>query len=95
MNVFSIEKNPREVAKELAIKFKKLRNEAKLTRKELAERSGVSESSIKRFETTGLISLISLLKISQILKKLEDFQTLFKNDDANKIKELFSDKMNL
>lgn len=95
MNVFTIEKNPKEVSKELATKFHKLRKEAKLTRKELAERSGVSESSIKRFETSGLISLISLLKISQIVKKLADFDALFKNEDSKNVNELFSDKMKL
>lgn len=38
-----------------------------LRRKTLALRSGVSESSVKRFELTGDISLDSLIRISNVL----------------------------
>ena len=43
---------------------------------------GVSLGSIKRFETTGQISLESLLKIAFILDCLDDFQNIaIKKDD--------------
>ncbi len=93
MSIFSIDKTPKNVAKELASKFKGLRNKAKLSRRELAERSGVPESSIKRFETTGNVSLLSLLKISQTLKRMDDFNQLFNIDDIKDIEKLFSNKM--
>ena len=48
-----------------------------MTQKELADRTGVSLGSIKRFETTGLISLASLLEIALVLDSLTDFEALF------------------
>ncbi len=52
-------------------------NESGLTQKVLSERSGVSYGSIRRFESTGKISLTSLLKISNAIGLLEEFNTLF------------------
>ncbi len=52
---------------ELASKHKLIRKQLTLTQGELAERSGVSLGSIKRFESSGQISLESLLKLAQIL----------------------------
>ncbi len=43
-----------------------------LTQKGLAERAGVSLSSLRRFEQEGAISLESFLKLFQILGSLED-----------------------
>ncbi|MBQ7621585.1 MAG: helix-turn-helix transcriptional regulator [Candidatus Methanomethylophilaceae archaeon] len=45
---------------ELASRFKVYRKKAKLTQIQLADRSGVSYGTIKRFERTGKISLESL-----------------------------------
>lgn len=49
----------------------------KLTQIGLAEHSGVSLGTIKRFEHTGKIALESLLKIAMALSCLEDFKALF------------------
>ncbi|PHR70847.1 MAG: transcriptional regulator [Lutibacter sp.] len=95
MNNFSIQKTPKNIAKEIAAKFKKLRKQTKLSRKELAERSGVSESSIKRFETTGQIAFVSLLKVSQTIERIDDFGTIFLINDSESVIDLFSDKMKL
>jgi transcriptional regulator with XRE-family HTH domain len=51
------------------------------TQHELAQRSGVSYASVKRFEQTGDISLVHLLKLANVLNRLLEFDTLFKNDD--------------
>lgn len=51
------------------------------TQHELAQRSGVSYASVKRFEQTGDISLVHLLKLANVLNRLIEFDTLFKNDD--------------
>lgn len=48
-----------------------------LSRKTLSARSGVPESTIKRFETEGEASLDALLKISLALGCLESFDGLF------------------
>jgi transcriptional regulator with XRE-family HTH domain len=51
------------------------------TQHELAQRSGVSYASVKRFEQTGDISLVHLLKLANVLNRLTEFDVLFKNDD--------------
>lgn len=48
-----------------------------LSRKTLAERSGVTEASLKRFELTGDISMDSLLRLALAMECLSDFETLF------------------
>jgi hypothetical protein len=47
-------------------------------RKLLAKRSGVSLGSLKRFETTGQISLESLLLLADVLNRLDDFDAVLK-----------------
>jgi len=93
MGKFSVDKNPSDIMEELASKHKILRKAAGLSQSEIAERSGVSYGSIKRFETTGQISLISLLKLAAILNRLNDFDKLFEPmENLKEIEKLFSDK---
>jgi transcriptional regulator with XRE-family HTH domain len=93
MGKFGINKYPSDILEELALKHKAIRKKIKLTQGELAERSGVSLGSIKRFESTGQISLESLLKLAQILNRLKDFELVFKQEENFKeIEKLFSDK---
>ena len=47
-----------------------------LPQQELARRSGVPLSTLKRFEREGLISLDSLLRLATVLDCLEDFERL-------------------
>jgi transcriptional regulator with XRE-family HTH domain len=47
-----------------------------LTQRELATRSGVTLSSLKRFEREGLIALDSLLNLALVLDCLDDFDKL-------------------
>ena len=70
--------SPSEMAKHMAVRAKEKRLSLNLSQKSLAERSGVSYGVIKKFETTGKISLQSLLKLSLILDSLNEFETLFK-----------------
>ena len=79
MNPFSIDKNPTDIQKELAQRTRTLRKEHKMSQSELAQRANVSLGSYKRFETSGHISLDSLLKIAFILGKLNDFETVFQS----------------
>ncbi len=63
------------------------RKEIKLSQKELAQRSGVSYASIRRFESTGEISFSSLLKIASVLNALADFEKLFNTEIVSNLKE--------
>ena len=61
------EKSMEERMVDLASRFKVYRKKAKLTQLELADRSGVSYGSIKRFERTGRISLKSLWQLASAI----------------------------
>lgn len=69
--------NPNSIAIELAKRVKKLRLAANMSQQMLAEKSGVSLGSVKRFEQQGLISLQHLLHIAVALNAAEDFSNLF------------------
>jgi transcriptional regulator with XRE-family HTH domain len=73
-------KTPKDVRAAIAAQAKEKRLALNLSQKELAELSGVSLGSLKRFETTGLVSLASLLEIALVLKCLADFDALFKTE---------------
>ncbi|BFM43442.1 helix-turn-helix transcriptional regulator [Flavobacterium sp. CFS9] len=90
MKNYSINKIPSQVQSELAGRFKKFRKSKKIAQSELANKSGVSLGSIKRFEQTGQISLESLLKLAHLFDRLEDFNSIFKIDaDLKEIEKLF------
>ncbi len=74
-------KNPQDVMKELRVKFKKKRLAISYTQKECAMRSGVSLGSLKRFESSGQISLESLLKLAFVLECLGDFSSLCEKEE--------------
>ncbi len=63
------------------------RKDLKLSQKELAERSGVSYASIRRFENNGEISFTSLLKIADALQSLNEFTTLFSKKIITDLKD--------
>jgi transcriptional regulator with XRE-family HTH domain len=70
----------RDVQRELASRFKSRRLALNLTQEGLAARAGVSWSSLKRFEYTGLISLGALLKLALVLECLDDFGRVCADD---------------
>ncbi|HZY73236.1 MAG TPA: helix-turn-helix transcriptional regulator [Edaphobacter sp.] len=65
-----------EVQTGIAGRFKARRLAKNLTQRELATRSGVTWSSLKRFEREGLIALDSLLNLALVLDCLDDFDKL-------------------
>jgi len=79
--------------KELAVKTQQLRKNNGISQLELSKRSGVSYGSFKRFETSGQISLESLLKLAYFFDRLDDFTSVFQIDaDLEKVEKLFSYK---
>jgi transcriptional regulator with XRE-family HTH domain len=59
-------------------RFRLRRKELKLSQQNLAKRSGVSYGSIRRFESSGEVSLTSLLRMSQAMGLIDEFDPLFK-----------------
>ncbi len=91
MNPYSLSKYPSDMLLELAQKAKKLRKSKKMSQADLSKRANLSLGSLKRFEQTGQISLESLLKISFILGRLEEFDLLFKRNEMEEIEKLFKE----
>ena len=69
-------------------RMKVRRRAMKVSQQKLARRSGVSYASIRRFETTGEIAFLSLLKIALALDCLEDFTSLFHKPEPQNLKDL-------
>jgi transcriptional regulator with XRE-family HTH domain len=77
----------------MAKRHKMLRKQAGFTQSELARRSGVSLGSLKRFETSGQISIQSLFLLIEVLGRIDDFDTILNPIENMKVIErLFSDK---
>ena len=79
---------PQEVQHGLASRFKARRLALNLTQQGLAQRSGVSWGSLKRFERTGLIALDSLLRLALVLDCLTDFDLLCVGASVGEVKSL-------
>lgn len=79
---------PKEIKLIIAVNSKQTRLSKGYKRETLANLSGVSLSSIKRFETTGDISLSSLLRIASALGCLNTFIDLFKIEEPKTLDEL-------
>ena len=78
---------------EIARRMQKKRKTNKLTQKQLAQKSGVSLGSIKRFERLGEISLSSLVKIAFVLDCEDDFDTLFARKEYRSIQEVIDEQL--
>ena len=76
-NQFLNQKTPNEIAKNLAGKIKAQRKKLRISQEVLAQKSGVSLGSIKRFETKYEISLQSFIKIAIALDIDSDLESLF------------------
>ena len=89
MGEYGDKNTPKEVMILLSKNIKSLRKQQKMSQRELSERSGVAYASIRKFESTGIISLESLLKICDVLKRLSDFESILLPDDIEGKKYLF------
>ena len=86
------QKTWKEINNEVASNVQKLRKRKKISQKELAERSGVSLGSIKRFEQTGEISLQSLTKIAIALRAEDELESLFTSANFESIEEILNEQ---
>ena len=72
---------------QLVEREKQRRKKMHLSQRDLANKSGVSYASIRRFESIGEISLNSILKIANALDCLEDFNSVFKTPAVKNLKD--------
>ena len=89
--MYTLKSTPYDVSKEIAQRHRIIRKQLKMSQEEMAERSGVSFGSLKRFENTGKISLESLLKLMHLLGRLDDFDHVLRaKENLGNIEKLFS-----
>ena len=89
MNVYT--ETPKETARIIAANFRLLRKRKKISMKTLSEKSGVSYSSVKRFERTGEVSLVSLVAMASVLEAEEEIRSLFEADPPQTLEEVRRD----
>ena len=80
-----------ELDQKLAARVRKIRKRRSISQQRLSELSGVSYGSIKRFENTGQISLVSLTKIAMALDMAEELRNLFTQVPYKDIQEVINE----
>jgi transcriptional regulator with XRE-family HTH domain len=90
MGEYGDQKSPKEIMILLSKNIIALRKQEKMSQKELSKKSGVAYASVRKFESTGIISLEPLLKICEVLKRLTDFESILLPNDMKRKKDLFN-----
>lgn len=84
-----------ETAEELDLKLaqrvRNIRKRRSISQEKLASMSGVSYGSVKRFESTGQISLLSLTKIAMALDIADELMNIFSQVPYRDIKEVINE----
>ena len=81
-----------ELYQNLALRVRNIRKRRSISQEKLASISGVSYGSIKRFEATGQISLISLTKIAMALDMADELRNLFTQVPYKDIREVINER---
>ena len=66
-----------EINAALAERVRSIRKRRGISQQKLSEESGVSYGSVKRFESTGQISLLSLTRLAMALDCTDEIKKLF------------------
>ena len=80
-----------ELDQKLAQRVRNIRKRRCISQEKLASMSGVSYGSIKRFEMTGKISLLSLTKIAMALDIADELRDIFTNVPYKDIQEVINE----
>ena len=75
----------------LAQRVRNIRKRRSISQEKLASMSGVSYGSVKRFESTGQISLLSLTKIAMALDIADELRNIFSQVPYRDIKEVINE----
>lgn len=93
MDMFDfLEATPDEIIKGIAARVRTVRKRRKISQVKLSEKSGVSLGSVKRFESTGEISLLSLTKIAIALNVEQELKQLFSNVPYLSLEEIENER---
>ena len=80
-----------ELNQKLADRVRNIRRRRSISQQKLADMSGVSYGSIKRFEQTGQISLLSLTRIAMALDIAGELRNLFTKVPYQDIQEVINE----
>ena len=80
-----------ELDLKLAQRIRNIRKRRSISQEKLASMSGVSYGSVKRFESTGQISLLSLTKIAMALDIADGLRNIFSQVPYRDIKEVINE----
>ena len=80
-----------ELDKKIADRVRLIRKRRSISQEKLAQISGVGFGSVKRFETTGQISLLSLTRIAMALDMADDLRQLFTEVPYRNIQEVINE----
>ena len=80
-----------ELDNKIADRVRLISNRRSISQEKLSKISNVSLGSIKRFETTGQISLLSLTKIAVALNIADDLRNIFTEIPYNSIEEVINE----
>ena len=80
-----------EMNQKLALRVRNIRKRKKISQEALNIKSGVSYGTIKRFESTGLISLLSLTKIAIALGCISEITDMFTDIPYRNIEEVINE----
>ena len=83
-----LQKTPGELQTLIAESVRMIRRMRKISQKKLSELSGVSLGSVKRFEQSGEISFLSLIKIATALDLNNELEHLFEDVPPLSIEEI-------
>ncbi|MBO7127870.1 helix-turn-helix transcriptional regulator [bacterium] len=86
-------KTPQEMAVDAATRFKEMRKAKKIKLKDLSKNSGVPYSTIRRFESSGEISFLSLVKIVSTIGEDEEIANLFTRRIPASIEEIIRENL--
>lgn len=81
-----------ELDKKLAERIRRIRKRRSISQQELADMSGVSYGSVKRFEKSGQISLLSLTKLAMALELTDELRDLFTQVTYRNIEEVIHEE---
>ena len=91
MNAYAWE-TAEEINLQLARRISRIRKRRHISQERMSEMSGVSLGSLKRFETTGQISLLSLTKLAIALDCADEIRHMFEDVPYSSIEEVIRER---
>jgi transcriptional regulator with XRE-family HTH domain len=83
---------PSDIALKIARRIKNIRKRRKITQKQMATRCNVSYASYRKFEETGMIAFVSLIKVVMELGLINEINDLFTQPVYLSIEEVINDR---